>query len=54
MVDFIYRGEANVFQGQLENFLNLAEELELKGLTGSSEEEGKLKEEMYAGIKHLH
>ena len=38
MVDFIYLGEASVFQEQLENFLALAEELELKGLKGSSEE----------------
>ena len=45
VVDFIYQGEANIFQEQLENFLNLAEELELKGLTGSSEEEAKNIEE---------
>ena len=44
LVDFIYQGEANIFQEQLENFLALAEELELKGLGGSSEE-GASKEE---------
>ena len=38
VVDFIYLGETNVFQGQLESFLALAEELQLKGLDGSSEE----------------
>ena len=38
IVDFIYLGEANVFQEQLENFLALAEELELKGLNGNSDE----------------
>ena len=38
IVDFIYHGEANIFQEQLENFLALAEELELKGLSGNSEE----------------
>ena len=32
MVDFIYHGEANVFQEDLEEFLALAEELQLKGL----------------------
>ena len=37
IVDFIYLGEANVFQEQLESFLALAEELQLKGLDGSSE-----------------
>ena len=38
IVDFVYLGEANVFQGELESFLTLAEELQLKGLDGSSEE----------------
>ena len=38
IVDFIYLGEANIFQEQLESFLALAEELELKGLSGNSEE----------------
>ena len=38
IVDFIYLGEANVFQEHLETFLSLAEEFELKGLSGSSEE----------------
>ena len=36
MVDFLYFGEANVDQESLELFLGLAEELKLKGLTGSS------------------
>ena len=35
IVDFIYLGEANIYQEDLENFLALAEELQLKGLTGS-------------------
>ena len=38
LVDFIYHGEANIFQEQLESFLALAEELELKGLSGNSKE----------------
>ena len=42
LVDFIYLGEASIFQEQLESFLALAEELELNGLTGSSEEAVKL------------
>ena len=37
MVDFLYYGEANVTEENLDNFLLLAEELKLKGLTGSSE-----------------
>merc|ERR1719430_2656610 len=32
MVDFLYYGEANVFQENLDSFLALAEELKLKGL----------------------
>ena len=36
ILDFIYQGEANIFQDDLEAFLSLAEELQLKGLTGSS------------------
>ena len=32
MVDFLYLGEANVFQENLDSFLALAEELKLKGL----------------------
>ena len=36
MVDFLYYGEANVNQDSLDVFLGLAEELRLKGLTGST------------------
>merc|ERR1712129_255363 len=35
MVDFLYFGEANVSQKNLDSFLALAEELQIKGLTGS-------------------
>ena len=39
MVDFLYFGEANVSQDSLDVFLGLAEELRLKGLTGSFTED---------------
>ena len=39
LVDFIYQGEANIEQDQLESFLALAEELELAGLSENSKEE---------------
>ena len=39
MVDFFYHGEANVFQENLDSFLVLAEEFELKGLRGNQTEE---------------
>ena len=38
IVDFIYHGEANILQDDLDSFLSLAEELQLKGLTGSQSE----------------
>ena len=38
IVDFLYRGEANVVQENLDSFLAIAEELQLKGLTGNTEE----------------
>ena len=34
IVDFLYHGEANVFQENLDSFLAVAEELQLKGLMG--------------------
>ena len=39
IVDFLYYGETNVNEENLEAFLTLAEELKLKGLTGSAENE---------------
>ena len=46
IIDFLYCGEANVFQENLDSFLAIAEELELKGLMGGSqEEEGEKKKE---------
>ena len=38
IVDFLYCGEANVFQENLESFLAVAEELQLKGLMGRTNE----------------
>ena len=38
IVDFLYRGEANVFQENLDSFLAIAEELQLKGLVGKRDE----------------
>ena len=35
ILDFIYFGEANIYQDNLDSFLVLAEELKLKGLTGT-------------------
>ena len=38
IMDFLYRGEANVFQDNLDSFLAIAEDLQLKGLMGKTEE----------------
>ena len=37
MIDFLYGGEANVLQENLDSFLALADELQLKGLTGQDQ-----------------
>ena len=44
MLDFLYYGEANVYQDDLDAFLAIAEEFQLKGLTGKLDEE-EVKEE---------
>ena len=38
IIDFLYCGEANVFQENLDSFLAIAEELQLKGLMGKTDE----------------
>ena len=38
VVDFIYHGEANIYQDDLDGFLALADELQLKGPAGSQEQ----------------
>ena len=38
ILEFLYHGEANLFQDDLDSFLAIAEELQLKGLIGTSEE----------------
>ena len=42
--DFLYYGEPNVYRKNLDSFLAVAEELQLKGLMGSGAEE-ELEEE---------
>ena len=41
ILDFIYFGEANVYQDNLDSFLAITEELKLQGLTGSEESESE-------------
>ena len=42
LIDFLYYGETNVLQESLDTFLALAEEFQLKGLTGTSETESNI------------
>ena len=46
IVDFIYHGETSIYQEDLEGFLAIAEELQLKGLTGLSEDILETKENL--------
>ena len=39
IIDFLYNGEANIFQENLDSFLAIAEELQLKGLTGQKNDD---------------
>ena len=40
LVDFLYLGEANIYQDYLDSFLVMAEELQVKGLEKKEEEHG--------------
>ena len=44
IVDFLYYGEANIYQENLENFLKIAEEIQLNGLTGGAGEQQRCAE----------
>ena len=39
IIDFLYCGEANVYQENLDSFLTIAEELQLKGLMGKTNDD---------------
>ena len=41
IVDFLYYGEVDIYQGDLDAFLNVAEELDLKGLNSGEEDSGE-------------
>jgi len=47
IIDFLYYGEANVYQESIDAFLALAEELSLKGLTGNGENHEQGEENVY-------
>ena len=39
IIDFLYYGEANIYQENIDSFLAIAEELQLKGLEGSKDQQ---------------
>ena len=56
IVDFLYRGEANVCQENLDSFLAIAEELQLKGLMGNTDAnvENTNADQKYVPPKNMH
>ena len=53
IVDFLYHGEANVCQENLDSFLAIAEELQLKGLMGKTDENVENTDEKYVPPKNM-
>ena len=53
IVDFLYCGEANVYQDNLDSFLATAEELRLKGLMGGQTEDVDMKAESFTDQQTL-
>ena len=51
IIDFLYCGETNVFQEDLESFLALAEELKLKSLMGQTDAKEDQFQESYASYE---
>ena len=54
ILDFLYFGEANVFQENVDSFLAIAEELRLKGLTGQTASDLVEEEENGTNPKPIH
>ncbi|CAG9098968.1 unnamed protein product [Plutella xylostella] len=50
IINFMYHGEVNIFQEQLESFLITAELLEVKGLTDNTEEELPVSQALPEGL----
>ena len=53
IVDFIYHGEANIYQEDLDGFLALAEELQLKGSAGAQDDSSEAVQEQIETTKQL-
>ena len=54
ILDYIYHGEVNIYQEQLESFLESKEKLEIQGLLGDNEDNlNNLNEEQEQDIRHM-
>ena len=53
IVDFIYHGEADIYQEDLDGFLALAEELQLKGLAGAQDDTSNAVQDQLKTTKQL-
>jgi len=51
ILEFIYKGSVNVYQENLEDFLSVAEELKLKGLTADSRQEEMVTKKSFSDDK---
>ena len=51
VMDYIYQGEVQLFQEELDNFLETAQKLKIDGLIGSSDAETDSKEQMFVDEK---
>ena len=52
IVDFMYNGEVNIYQEELNEFLSIAEEIELKGLTEFVEESKEMDKTKKIDVEH--
>ena len=53
IIDFLYCGEANVYQENLDSFLAIAEELQLKGLMGKADKDEVKESNFYEAPKNV-
>ena len=53
IVDFLYFGEANVYQENLDSFLAIAEELKLEGLTDQTSSEAQKEQEKSVNLEPI-
>jgi len=50
ILDYIYAGEVQLFQEELDNFLDIAQKLRIKGLIGNEESTSAVKEEFISEV----